>query len=341
MNTRLPPNASRRAFLHQLAIAGAASISGLAPQSAVAEPPPETTTIRVNDVPALCFAPLLVADAFLRLEGFTDVRYPGFEGQRSESRDLGASTIDVAAGLASDFIIGIDAGKPIVVLSGLHTGCIEVFANDRVRTLRDLAGYRVLIDAHGEHMHVFLSSVAAYIGLDPARDIEWVSEPRYGEWPQMFAAGEVDVVAALPPLSFKIGELGNGHVVLNTTTDDPWRHYFCCMFTASKTFVRQHPVAAKRALRALVKASEFCSNEPKRAAQVMVERGVTSREDYALRTLYEVPYRVWRTHDPKDAMRFYALRLHEAGMVQHTPAEIISRGTDFRFLDQLRRELKV
>ena len=39
-------------------------------------------------------------------------------------------------------------------------------------------------------------------------------------------------------------------------------------------------------------------------------------------------------------MRFYALRLHEAGMIKSSPNKLIAEGTDWRFLDELKRELK-
>ena len=39
-------------------------------------------------------------------------------------------------------------------------------------------------------------------------------------------------------------------------------------------------------------------------------------------------------------MRFYALRLHEAGMIRRSPNQLIAEGTDWRFLDELKRELK-
>ena len=74
-------------------------------------------------------------------------------------------------------------------------------------------------------------------------------------------------------------------------------------------------------------------------------RGVWStagsrRYDYALQTLIEVPYGTWRDYDPEDTLRFYALRLHEAGMIRSGPNTIIAEGTDWRFLNELRRELK-
>ena len=39
-------------------------------------------------------------------------------------------------------------------------------------------------------------------------------------------------------------------------------------------------------------------------------------------------------------MRFYALRLHEVGMIKSNPQQIIAEGTDWRFLNELKRELK-
>jgi NitT/TauT family transport system substrate-binding protein len=54
----------------------------------------------------------------------------------------------------------------------------------------------------------------------------------------------------------------------------------------------------------------------------------------------EVPYAKWREYDPEDTIRFYALRLHEAGVIKSSPKRIIADGTDWRFLDEVKRELK-
>lgn len=54
----------------------------------------------------------------------------------------------------------------------------------------------------------------------------------------------------------------------------------------------------------------------------------------------DVPYGRWRDIDPEDTVRFYALRLHEAGMIKSSPQKILAQGTDWRFLKQLRMELK-
>ena len=125
------------------------------------------------------------------------------------------------------------------------------------------------------------------------------------------------------------------------TTDRPWSQYFCCMVVANREFVRKHPVATKRALRAILKADQICALEPERVARAMSSIGDSRRAyDYALQAMKDVPYGKWREYDPEDTVRFYALRLREAGMIKSSPQKIIAQGTDWRFLNELKKELK-
>jgi NitT/TauT family transport system substrate-binding protein len=336
-------NQSRRDFLASAswAAVGAASLVG-ARGSLAAEGSLETTTIRLifdPVTPVLCFAPQYVAEQFLRIEGFTDVRYVPCGAEGSQAKTLVAGEADITAELCADWVVAIDRGHAIVVLSGLHAGCIEIFASDQVHTIRDLKGKRVAVTAMDNSEHIFLSSAAGYIGLDPRRDIEWVlSNPN--DWSRLLGEGEVDAVFTSPPMSYDIHAKQIGHVILNTTTDEPWRHYFCCMVGASRQFVQNYPVATKRALRAILKANQLCSLEPQRTARWLVDRGYASNYDYAQQTLQDVPYQAWRSYDPEDSVRFFSLRLRETGLIEHTPHEIIAEGTDWRFLNELKRELK-
>ena len=93
-------------------------------------------------------------------------------------------------------------------------------------------------------------------------------------------------------------------------------------------------------VRAILKAADVCAREPARVAQLLVDRGYATRYDYALQTMKELPYGKWREYDPEDTMRFYALRLHEAGMIKSSPQKLIAQGTDWRFLNELKKELK-
>jgi ABC-type nitrate/sulfonate/bicarbonate transport system substrate-binding protein len=109
---------------------------------------------------------------------------------------------------------------------------------------------------------------------------------------------------------------------------------------STREYVRKHPIATKRVLRAVLKATDLCVTEPAQVARRIVDGGFTAQYDYASATLSEVPYDRWRDYDAEDTMRFYALRLHDAGMIKSSPQKIIAEGTDWRFFNELKRELK-
>jgi NitT/TauT family transport system substrate-binding protein len=170
-------------------------------------------------------------------------------------------------------------------------------------------------------------------------EIYWAVHPP-PEAMQLLAAGQIDALVGSPPVPQELRARRIGHVVVNSTIDRPWAQYFCCVITGSQEFVRQHPVATKRALRAMLKATDLCALEPDRSARLLVEKGFTERYDYALQTMQEIPYHHWREYDPEDTVRFYALRLHGISLIKSTPQKIIAQGTDWRFFNELKKELK-
>jgi NitT/TauT family transport system substrate-binding protein len=93
-------------------------------------------------------------------------------------------------------------------------------------------------------------------------------------------------------------------------------------------------------VRAFLKAADLCASAPEQAARLIVDGGFTERYDYALQTLSDNPYTAWREFDAEDSIRFYALRMHELGLIKNSPKRIIADGTDWRFLDEVKRELK-
>jgi NitT/TauT family transport system substrate-binding protein len=112
------------------------------------------------------------------------------------------------------------------------------------------------------------------------------------------------------------------------------------MLAGSTDYVENHPVATKRVVRAILKAADLCASEPVRAARMLVDGGFTQRYGYALQTLQEVPYDTWREYEAEDTLLFYALRLHELGMIKTDPKPVITDGTDWCFLNELKRELR-
>ena len=179
----------------------------------------------------------------------------------------------------------------------------------------------------------------AHVGLDPQKDVKWV-ERDAPEQVRLLAEGKIDALLAFPPTTQELRAKKIGHVIFNSMMDKPWSQYFCCVIAGNREFVRKYPAATKRALRALLKANDMTAREPERWARTLVEKGFTKNYDYALQTMKEMNYGAWRNFDAEDTLRFYALRLHETGMIKSSPQKIISQGTDWRFLRELKKEMK-
>jgi NitT/TauT family transport system substrate-binding protein len=226
------------------------------------------------------------------------------------------------------------------MVSGLHVGCWELFGGERVAAVRDLRGKRIAVMSMGAVDQLWIASILAYVGVHPVKEVEWVTTRKLSESMRLFLEGEVDAFLAFPPQPQEMRGKKAGRVLVNTTLDRPWSQYFCCMASMPKEFVTRNPVATKRALRALLKATDLCTREPEFAARYLAKKGYEPRYEIGLEVLKELPYDRWRTDNPEDSLRFHALRLHEVGLIKNQPNTLIAQGTDWRFLNELKRELK-
>jgi len=287
----------------------------------------------------MCTAPTRLAEELLRLEGFREVEYLGSPTELGPNL-VAAGRADFTQWDVAGLIPMLDAGDPILILAGLHAGCQELFANDRVRTVRDLKGKRIAVSAMGNGDHIFISSILAYVGIDPKKEVTWITGSEVKGSMRLFTTGEVDAFMGFAPEPQDLRRQKIGHVIVNLLEDKPWSQYFCCIVAGNRDFVRANPVATKRVIRAILKGAEICANEPERAARYIVDKGFETRYEVGLEVLKSLPYARWRETDPEDTLRFHALRLHEVGMIKSSPQKLIAQGTDWRFLNELKKELK-
>jgi NitT/TauT family transport system substrate-binding protein len=319
-------------------MAGAAGLFRSAPAFA-AEGPPEVTSVRlVREIS--CGAPINLADELVHAEGFSELTRVDYDFSRSDVQMLMDGYTDMGAAFAADIIRELDAGTPLTVLAGLHPGCMELFAHEPISSVKELKGKSVVLPEVGYGVRLTLAIAAAYIGLDPAKDIRWISSSTPSPL-EVFESGGADAYFTVPYETHDLRRRKIGRVLLRTSTDRPWSHYFCCMLVTRAEFARSNPVATKRLLRAILKATDFCAAEPRLAAERLV--GDASAPGYAaaLEMTGDLPYGMWREYDPEDTLRFFALRLNELGFIKADPDALIARGTDWRFLDEIKRELKV
>lgn len=332
----MPIRQNRRHFLASASLATAAGVLG-ARTPLAGEPPPETTTVRIGRTTGICLAPGYIADDLLRAEGFTDIQSVPTAGGFNFAQMAGRDEIDFGITFAASLVFHLAAGVPVTALSGVHSGCYELFAHEGIRSIGELKGKRVGIQTLSSSGHLYVSVMAKHVGLDPQEDIVWVVA---GDAKELFAAGETDAFLGFPPEPQELRARRAGRVILDTATDKPWSQYLCCILFGSREFIRRYPVATKRAVRAILKTADLCAVDPVSAAHRLVDGGFTPNYDYALQSLTDLPYDRWREFDPEDTMRFFALRLHEVGMIESSPNTLLAEGTDWRFLNELKRELK-
>jgi NitT/TauT family transport system substrate-binding protein len=334
----MPMTQTRRRFLSTLSLAGAAGIVGV-PSASAADGRLETRSVRLTRFGGLCLSPQYVAEELLRAEGFAEVSYVDINKRRSSlTTAVAESDADFTLDFAPHVIQAIDAGGRVMVLTGVHVGCFELFGQNDIHSIADLKSRSVGVNLLGLQ-DTFLTAIAANVGLDPVRDIHWVTEPLPNPL-ELFAEGRIEAFLGTAPEPQELRARRIGHVIFNSNTDRPWSQYFCCMLSGNADYVRRYPVATKRVLRAILKAADLCASDPALVARRIVDRGFSKNYDHALQTVAELSYDKWRDYDPEDTIRFYALRLLEAGLIKTSPNKIIVESTDWRFFNELKRELK-
>jgi NitT/TauT family transport system substrate-binding protein len=326
---------TRRRFLTAVSLAGAAGLLR-PPRVLAAEGVLETTTIRMGKGRPCSAAEALAAEELLRAEGFKEIAYVEVS-KNVVSPAITDGGVDFSINFVVNHIQAIDHGAPMTLLAGVHGGCYELFARGALGSITELKGKQVGLAGGSPSL---LRLMAAQVGLDPEKDFRWVLDPEVKPL-DLFAEGKIDAFLAFPPEPQELRARHAGHVILDTTVDRPWSQYFCCMVAANREYIRRNPIATKRALRAILKAADLCVTDAPAVARRLVDADVAPRFDYALEMVSEIHYDKWQDYDAEDTVRFYALRLHEAGMINSLPNNLIADATNWRFLNELKRELKV
>ena len=272
MRSSADATSNRRHFLAGASALGAAPWLGTS-SGAAADPPPEITSIRLVRNVAICLAPQYIAEELLTLEGFTDVQYVEVKAGTNVPL-IATGQADFTQEAAPALVYAMDSHSNLVALTGIHAGCYELSRNDKVHAIRDLKGKTVAVYALGGGDHILLSSMLAYVGMDPRKDVKWLAE-KTGDAMQFFIDGKADAFMGFAPQPLQLRAKKIGHVIINTAQE-----------------------------------------------------------------LNALPYNRWRESNPEDTLRFHALRLHEVGMIKASPQKLIAQGTDWRFLNELKKELK-
>ena len=293
---------------------------------------------------ALCIAPQYVAEDLLRARRVRGSALRRDEGRQPVHRAMRSRPArSTSACTASPSVIREPRRRrPILVLGGVHVGCYELFAPKASASIRELKGGPSAVPL-GRRSSTSSPADGSdpNVGLDPDRDVALGHPPggRTGTAPHR---GKDRRVPGLPAgVTGAEGEEGRSRPASNSALDRPWAQYFCCAIVANRDFVRRHPGGheARRARPAEI-GRHLCAWSPS------VRRGAWSTADTSNATTTRgrccrrSRTDKWREYGAEDSVRFYALRLREAGMMKSSPQKILAQGTDWRFLEGLKKELK-
>jgi NitT/TauT family transport system substrate-binding protein len=301
--------------------------------------PPEVSRIRMAafDTSSLCLAPIVLAPDFFPEEGLI-AELLSFPETAELSKAVGDGKLDFAQDFASATIAGAASGHKVTFLAGLHSGCTEVFVREGINSAADLAGKKIGVpfgDTTASSSYAFLLTFMSFIGVPVDRSVKSYDADKL---PGLLLNGQLDAVVGVAPYSDNLRGVPGIRVILSTTDDRPWSDYYCCTLFANTEFVKKNPIATKRVLRTVLKATDLIAQQPEQAARRLVELGSFLDYDATLKFIKHLPYGLWRSVNPEDSLRFYALRLKEVGAIKKTPDQVIAR-TDWRFLNQLKREV--
>jgi NitT/TauT family transport system substrate-binding protein len=303
------------------------------------EPPPETTAIRLSL--AVCDAPFMICEPYLREEGFTDIQLTAGAAvaQITEGRS------DIATGLfVTDLAAAIEAGSPIVAIGSVHPGCSEMWASPSVATLKDLRGHTVVVRAKSANFlpYTYMAIALKNAGVDPS-EVNFVVKSD-ADLTRQFLDGRSDLLflATTAAVAFRTNPENKGHLVLDQAMEAPWSEQQCCVVTTSRDWLQANPIAAKRALRAVYRASDSLPKDRLEAAKLVTDKGMfmgPANVELVRGAVNMVDYE-WRKHDLAESLRFHGRLMNQVDLLKLTPEETIAKGTDLRFTKDLVAELK-
>ena len=261
------------------------------------EGPPETTTIRLAYYPNNCLAPLYGGRGACCARRASPISATCRCRRPSPSRRWSRGEVDFANTFAGTLASSHGRRRPITALAGVHSGCYELFAHEPIRTISELRGKRVGIQDAELERALLPGDHGRARRARPRTDIDWVTSPD-GNPMELFAEGKADAFLGFPPEPQELRARKIGHVIISTPSGQAVVAVFLLHAVRQPEFVRDHPIATKRYLRAVLKAADYCATS-RRGRAASGRCRLRRTYEYALQTLTEIPYDRWRDYDPR------------------------------------------
>jgi NitT/TauT family transport system substrate-binding protein len=299
--------------------------------------PPETPSIRL--AAGACDSAIFGAERYLREEGFTDVKFTDV----ATATAITAGNADIGNAFPPQFFNAVENGPKVVSLGGLHPGCVEIWAQPGIASVKELKGRTITVTAKAltNLQYAWLAITIKQAGVDP-KDVNFVVQAD-ANLTQLYLDGKNDAVfvATTGAAALKANSANKGHVIHSQVMDEPWKSTNCCFIMASETWYRANPIAAKRAMRAIYRTADTLPADRGDAAKLATDKGLFGGAP-ALANVREAANMVpldWRAYDLEKAVRYYAPLLTDVGLLK-TSTDDLLKAVDLKIFKELSTELK-
>ncbi len=224
-----------------------------------------------------CEAPIFIAleKGFYAEEGLeVELVKTDWDGLRE---GLGTGQFDANHTLIMYVLKPIENGTDIKITGGIHTGCLrlQVAAKSDIKSVKDLKGKRIGVPTHlGSPPFLFTSRVLSANGIDPrieSKQVQWFTFPPDAIG-KALADGRIDALATSDPIGTILIGKGLVKTITDQAIDEPYKDEYCCAVVVSGKLAREHPAAAAKVTRAMLKAARWVEENPTTAAELAVEK---------------------------------------------------------------------
>jgi NitT/TauT family transport system substrate-binding protein len=299
--------------------------------------PPETTSIKLTAAP--CDSAIFGAERYLRDEGFTDVQITDMATPAA----IAAGGSNLGNAFPQAFFNSVESGPKVVSLGGLHPGCVEIWAQPGIASVKDLKGRSITVTGKslGNLAYSYVAMVLKQAGVDP-KDVNFVVQADANPL-QLYLDGKSDAVfvATTGVPALMKNPANKGHVIHSQVMDEPWKSTNCCFIIASEQWYGANPIAAKRAMRAIYRTADALPANRGDAAKLATDKNLFGGAA-ALANVTEAANMVpleWRAYDLEKAVRFYAPLLTDVGVLKASTGDIL-KAVDIKIYKELSTELK-
>jgi NitT/TauT family transport system substrate-binding protein len=166
-------------------------------------------------------------------------------------------------------------GLPLRIVAGLMTSSAHVFlARPEIKSIKELQGKKVGLAGFGDATHVLARMILAKQGIDPDKDVQFLT---LGSDSGRFAGllqGLVDMVVTSPPWDFEGKKLG--YNILARAYEHV--NYPLAGLGVNEKTLQQNRAQVKRVIKSLVRANRFMRDNREESAKVLMTWGKVKPE---------------------------------------------------------------